>query len=173
MLAIFEQALNNRAFEHAVIQTSEIIFSPELLKACQANTCGMYNTCWTCPPAIGSLEDQKKKITAFSSAFVFTTKAGLEDSFDYEGMMYAKDIHNRLTAEMFEKFGKTYPVFGAGGCKKCDTCAYPAPCRFPQKIYSSIEAAGINVTNLAQAAGIKYNNGENTITYFSMILFNK
>ena len=176
MKEAFEEAVKGKAFEYAVIPTAAIIFSPELIKACEANVCGKYNTCWTCPPAIGPMESLKIRILAFQSAFVFTTKSDLEDSFDYEGMMRAKDKHDLLTAEMHEKFGKTNPVFGAGGCKICGaleykTCAYPEPCRFPEKIYSSIEAAGINVTELSLACGLRYNNGENTITYFSMILF--
>ena len=171
MKETFEQALKGRAFEYAVIATASINFSPELIKACEANVCGKYNKCWTCPPAVGTLEAQKERITAFSSAFVFTTKGNLEDSFDYEGMMEAKEVHDQLTAEIHELFGKNYPVYGAGGCKICKPCAYPEPCRFPEKTYSSIEAAGINVTDLSAAGGIHYNNGENTITYFSMILF--
>jgi predicted metal-binding protein len=173
MKEIFEQAVKRRAFEYAVIPTAGISFSAELIKACEANVCGKYNKCWTCPPAIGSLEAQKKRITAFSSAFVFTTKSSLEDSFDYEGMMKAKESHDQLTSEMHERFGKSNPVFGAGSCKICESCAYPEPCRFPEKTFSSIEGAGINVTELSQAGGIRYNNGENTITYFSMILFNE
>ena len=168
---LFEQAVQGQAFEYAVIPTVAIVFSQELLNACATNKCGKYNKCWTCPPAVGPLEEQKKKITAFSGAFVFTTKSELDDSFDYEGMMAAKERHDRLTAHMHERFGKTNPVFGAGGCTLCETCAYPAPCRFPEKTFSSIEAAGINVTELGRACGLRYNNGENTVTYFSMILF--
>jgi predicted metal-binding protein len=171
MREAFEQAVSGRAFEYAVVPTAAITFSSELLKACESNVCGKYNRCWTCPPAIGPMEQQQQKITAFSSAFVFTTTAALEDSFDYEGMMRAKDTHDRLTAELHERFGKTNPVFGAGGCTLCKSCAYPEPCRFPDKTYSSIEAAGINVTELSRAAGLRYHNGENTVTYFSMILF--
>jgi predicted metal-binding protein len=74
---------------------------------------------------------------------------------------------------MHEKFGKTNPVFGAGGCTICEACAYPDLCRFPDKAYSSIEAAGIDVTELSRAGGVRYNNGINTVTYFSMILFNE
>jgi predicted metal-binding protein len=88
-------------------------------------------------------------------------------------MMKAKEIHDNLTAEIHEKFGRTNPVFGAGGCKICKTCAYPNPCRFPERIFFSVEAAGINVTELSRTAGVKYNNGPNTVTYFSMILFNE
>lgn len=172
MKETFEQALKGRAFEYAVIATPGIIFSPDLLKSCESNVCGHYNKCWTCPPAIGPLEKQKEQIMTFSCAFVFTTKFDLEDSFDYDGMMKAKDYHNQLTDEMHEQFGKTNPVYGAGSCKICKTCAYPEPCEFPEKVYPSIEAAGINVTELSKAGAIHYNNGPNTITYFSMILFN-
>ena len=172
MRETFEQALGGRAFEFAVIATGDINFYPELLKACESNACGKYNKSWTCPPAIEPLEKQKEKITAFPRAFVFTTKFDLEDSFDYEGMVKAMECHRRLTDEMHERFAKTNPVFGAGSCKTCETCAYPEPCKFPEKIYPSVEAAGINVTELSRAGGIHYNNGPNTITYFSMILFN-
>jgi len=170
---LFEQAIKGHAFEYAVIPVAGIQFSPELYETCSTNVCGNYNKCWTCPPAIGSLETQKEKITAFSSAFVFTTKSDLDDSFDYEGMMKAKEQHNRLTFEMHESFGRDNPVFGAGGCSICETCAYPEPCRFPDKRVSSIEAAGINVTELSRLGGLRYNNGHNTVTYFSMILFNE
>jgi predicted metal-binding protein len=171
MRKAFEQAVKGRAFEYAAVPTAAIVFSPELIKSCEANVCGKYNHCWTCPPAIDPVDKQKKLITAFPSAFVFTTMSALDDSFDYEGMTRAKEFHDRLTAEMHERFGKTNPVFGAGGCTICAVCAYPAPCKFPDKIYSSIEAAGINVTDLSHAAGLRYNNGVNTVTYFSMILF--
>jgi predicted metal-binding protein len=171
MREAFEQAVKGRAFEYAVVPTAAIVFSPELIKSCESNVCGKYKRCWTCPPAIGPVDKQKEKITAFPSAFVFTTMSALDDSFDYEGMTRAKEIHDRLTAEMHERFGKTNPVFGAGGCTICAACAYPNPCKFPDKIFSSIEAAGINVTDLSRAAGLKYNNGINTVTYFSMILF--
>jgi len=173
MNKIFEDALNNRAHEYAVIPTAALNFCHALLKACESNTCGMYNKCWTCPPGVGTIDEQKEKILTFSHAFVFTTKADLEDSFDYEGMMVAKEYHDKLTREMFEKFGKINPVYGAGGCKICKICAYPNPCLFPEKIYSSIEAAGINVTELSRAGKLKYNNGDSTVTYFSMILFNE
>ena len=173
MKKAFEQALSGRAFECAVIATRDIRFSPELLKACESNVCGSYNKSWSCPPAVDSPEQQKETVGAFSSAFVFTTKGDLEDSFDYEGMLNAKDRHNRLTSEMHERFGKTNPVYGAGSCKVCKTCAYPEPCRFPEKTYPAVEAAGINVTELSRAGGIRYNNGPNTVTYFSMILFDE
>ena len=170
MKEIMLKALQGRVFEFAFVPTGDIVFSPELLKACEQNTCGKYNASWTCPPACGSIEENKEKILSFSHALVFTTKGDLEDSFDYEGMTRTGREHRLLTMEMHELFGKTNPVFGAGSCKVCDKCAYPAPCRFPDKPFFSIEAMGINVSDLSRSGGLRYNNGENTVTYFSMIL---
>jgi predicted metal-binding protein len=172
MKEVFEAALTGRAYEYGVIPTSALHFSRELYQACESNVCGNYNQSWSCPPAIGTLDEQSLKIKAYKQAMVFTTKYDLEDSFDFEGMMKAKDIHDLLTTEMHDQFGGSNPVYGAGGCRVCKKCAYPEPCRYPERVYSAIEAAGINVTDLSRAASIKYNNGENTVTYFSMILFN-
>jgi len=173
MKEVFEQAVKGRAFEYAVVPVAAIDFSAEVFRACETNMCGKYNKCWTCPPAAGSPESQKEKILAFSSAFVFTTRHELEDSFDYGGMANARDRHNSLVAEMHARFGKTNPVYGAGGCVLCETCTWPQPCRFPEKIFPPIEAAGIDVIGLSRAANLRYNNGKNTVTYFSMILFNE
>jgi predicted metal-binding protein len=168
---LVEKILSGRVCEYAVIPTSALVFSEDVVKACEANRCGHYNKCWTCPPGVGTLNEQKEKILAYKSACIFTTKYELEDSFDYEGMVKAKDIHNLVVNEAHEKVGETNPVYGAGACRVCETCSYPEPCRFPGKCVSSIEAAGIDVTQLSRAGNIKYNNGPNTVTYFSMVLF--
>jgi predicted metal-binding protein len=173
----FERALReiaapeDAAVEYAVIPASAIEFSDKVREACETNACGNYNRCWTCPPACGSVGKHKEKITSYPFAFVFSTKFALEDSFDYEGMTKAKAFHDKLTSGLHEKFGKTNPVYGAGGCTLCGVCAYPDPCVYPGKTFASVEAAGINVTALSLSAGLRYNNGENTVTYFSMILF--
>jgi predicted metal-binding protein len=164
-------ALAGRAHEIGVIETSALVFSPELYRACAANLCGNYNKCWTCPPAVGTLEEQREKILRWKYALVFTTKFDLEDSFDVEGMEEARKIHSSLTSDMREQFGAC-PVYGAGGCQVCEPCAYPEPCPFPGRATSSGEAAGINVTDLSRSAFLRYNNGPNTVTYFSMLLFN-
>ena len=164
-------APDNVALEYAVIPASAIEFSSQVREACEVNACGKYNRCWTCPLAVGSVEKHIEKITSYPFAFVFSAVFALEDSFDYEGMAKAKALHDKLTGGLHEKFGKTNPVYGAGGCTLCEVCAYPEPCVFPDKTFASVEAAGINVTKLSLAADLSYNNGENTVTYFSMILF--
>ncbi|MDR1863262.1 MAG: DUF2284 domain-containing protein [Treponema sp.] len=166
-----EAEVSGRVWEYADIAAADLVFSPELFKACEADRCGNYNKNWACPPAAGTLEEHRKKILAFPRVFVFTTRYGLEDSFDIVGMGKARELHNRLTREIHRKFGKTNPVYGAGACTLCGTCAYPAPCRFPGEVFPPVEAAGINVAELSRAGGLKYHNGPDTVTYFSMVLF--
>ena len=185
-LAAAEAVCSVHVHEYAEIPVAALVFSRELLKSCETNVCGHYNSSWTCPPAVGTLEEQRDKILSYTNAFVFTTKHDLEDSFDYEGMTNGKELHTVLTLEFRNKLainGKDdcvfspFPVYGAGSCPICVSrtenagCAFPNPCLFPDKKISSIEAAGINVTELSKTAGITYNNGPNTVTYFSMVLY--
>ena len=161
--------MDARIFEIAEIPTSELIFSQELLNYCKTNACGNYNKSWTCPPACESMEEQKQKILSYEKLLVFTTKHNIEDSFDYEGITKGRELHTQLTAELKEKYGGA-PVYGAGKCPVCDSCAFPSPCSFPEKRIGSIEAAGIDVTELSKTAGLTYNNGPNTVTFFSLVL---
>ena len=41
----------------------------------------------------------------------------------------------------------------------------------PERLFPSLEGFGINVTKLAAASGLRYNNGERTVTYFGMVLY--
>ena len=178
ILSEAEASAGIHAHEYAQLSADALIFSPYLLESCRINACGKYNKSWTCPPACETAEEQRKKILSYKKVFVFTTKHDLEDSFDYEGMTRGRDMHTLLTIEFRNRLGDGFPVYGAGSCPVCrdkdgnDSCSFPAPCRFPDKKIGSIEAAGINVTELSRAANISYNNGPNTVTYFSMILLN-
>ncbi|MDR1839009.1 MAG: DUF2284 domain-containing protein [Treponema sp.] len=163
-----ETATGVHIHEHAVVPSSALVFSAELLEYCKANTCGNYNKSWTCPSACETIEEQRKKILSYKNVFVFTTMHKLEDSFDYEGMMRGRELHISLTLEIKKRLDA--PVYGAGNCPICNPCAFPSPCPFPERKIGSIESAGINVTELSRTAGIAYNNGPNTVTFFSIAL---
>ena len=155
--------------EKAILPVTALTFSPALLDSCKTNVCGNYNKSWVCPPACESVEEQKKKILSYKNLLVFTTMHRLEDSFDYEGMTKGRELHLILTSELKKILNA--PVYGAGNCPVCKTCAFPEPCQFPEKKIGSVEAAGIDVTLLSKATGIAYNNGKNTVTFFSITLF--
>ena len=162
-------------FEYGIISTGAIPFSPAVVEACARNACGMYGKTWTCPPGVGTLEELKRKITAYPKAAVFTCRFDLEDSFDYEGMAAGqketKKVLKAVTADM-RAAGETFLALGSEGCSLCRSCTYPdSPCRHPELAAPSMEACGINVMQLSKDVGIRYNNGPDTVTYFCMILF--
>ena len=170
---IIEKTLNGKLWQSAFFKSAKLSFQEEVVAMCKQNYCGMYGKTWTCPPAVGALPKLKEKCLAYENAFVFTTKHDIEDSFDIEGMGEAREKHGKRENELLSALqGQTFLFLGAGACNVCKTCTYPtAPCRFPDRARTSMEACGINVVELAKEVGINYVNGQNTVTYFSLILY--
>ena len=159
----------NKIWQYAELDTEDVEFSEEVVAACRANYCGNYSKSWRCPPNVGTLDELKAKYRKFPRAFVFTTKHEIEDSFDIEGMFEARLEHDRTEELIRSVLPAGSQVLGAGGCNVCKKCAFPEPCRFPEKAKTSVEACGINVVSLAKTAKINYTNGENTVTYFTLV----
>ncbi|MBR5559332.1 MAG: DUF2284 domain-containing protein [Oscillospiraceae bacterium] len=162
----------------SVIEVKDITFRPEFREACKRNACGKYNTNWGCPPACGSIEDMMAQAQSYPYALVYQTVSQLEDSFDYEGMQAGKAFYNQVTEQVLKAYAEDFPeketlFLNAGACKLCSRCAKldEQPCRFPDKRTISMEAYGVDVSNLAKVAGMNYINGQNTVTYFGAILF--
>lgn len=176
--AVMEEGARNLGADRAaVIETCEIALNPVFRQMCEANTCGAYGTCWMCPPDAGDIDVLMDRVRSYSHALVFQKVYPLEDSFDIEGMMEAKEKHHGVCQRMREILigleMQAHLLLGAGRCGICSRCAKMdgIPCRFPEKAYSSLEAHGIDVTKLAKSAGMKYTNGANTVTYFGVVLF--
>ena len=163
------------AFQFGEVPTDKIVFSPEVRKMCEADACRRYGKAWSCPPALGTVEECMEKCMRFKTICVFSVKHDLEDSFDIEGMEEGMTRLNALAAEVNQKAGEIFPdymLMANEGCEKCDKCTYPdEACRFPGEVHGSIEGYGIFVNKLAASAGINYINGQNTVTYFGAILY--
>ena len=164
-------------FQQKIIDPAQIPFAQSVADACQANLCGRYGSCWTCPPGVGHWMDLEKQVKSYQKAVVFSCKYELEDWFDLEGMDAAALRARQCLKEIMENLrrdGISFLALGCGSCNICSECTYPdAPCRFPEEAIVSVEACGINVVQLSKDIGIRYNNGENTVTYFSIILYNE
>ncbi len=161
-----------------LIAAENIPFDPVFRKACESNQCGRYGKCWTCPPAVGPIDELIEKAKKYSYAVVYQTIGEIEDSYDFEGMMKVAASHNRYTRDFIEKTKDNWKGdflhLSAGGCHYCERCAKEdnQPCRFPDKALASLEAYGVAVSQLASRVSMKYINGVNTVTYFGMCLFN-
>jgi predicted metal-binding protein len=170
-------AIESGATRASVIDASLIKTDKIFREMCAANSCGMYGKCWTCPPDVGEISELMEKLSHYTYALVYQTVSPLEDSFDFESMVLAKKNFRSLSLSLRPKIDaelsqKTLHL-GAGGCGVCEVCAKRdgKPCRFPDLAMASLEAYGVNVSELAKSAGMKYINGVNTVTYFGAVLF--
>ena len=164
-------------YEYGIVNPREVEFSQEVRKMCADNVCRQYGKTWACPPAVGTVDECRERAQEFDNMLVFSGKFDIADSYDFDGMKDAmhdfKDIARRLDDAVRPELAR-YLMLSNEGCGTCADCTYPdAPCRFPDKVHGSIEGYGIFVNKLAEQAGIKYNNGQNTITYFGALLYNE
>lgn len=171
-----EEILSEYNAPHAVVRVDEMRFDPSFRALCETNSCGYYGKCWTCPPDAGTIDALMKKARSYRNALVFQTVSKLEDSFDIEGMHEASLRHNKLVQRVRDAASREHPgclVLGAGACGVCAVCSKreDKPCRFPDKAITSLEACGIDVSQAAKLSGLRYINGENTVTYFGMVLY--
>ena len=174
---LISEALALGAFKANVINADLIETDRVFRDICASNSCGMYGKCYMCPPDCGEIDDLMAEIGNYKYALVYQTVSELEDSFDIEGMTEAKKIFRPISQKLRDVFCKMEVEkvlhLSAGGCGVCKVCAKRTnePCRFPEKAIPSLEAYGINVSRLAASAGMKYINGQNTVTYFGTVLF--
>lgn len=161
--------------ETGAVDMASLRYDPEIRKLCEDNTCRGYNASWACPPAVGTLDECKQRVEQYDNMLLFSGKFELEDSFDFQGMIdsmgWFKDMVDRLDHEVKCVLSR-YQLLSNEGCGRCDSCTWPdAPCRFPDNLHHSIEGYGFQINQLAKQAGIQYNNGKNTVTYFGALLF--
>ena len=163
--------------DHAArIRQEQIVLNKQFREICEKNQCGMYGRCWVCPPDAGEIGPLMGCVRDFDAGILYQTITPLEDSFDIEGMQNAAHRH-ALLAQRIEKTvdapaGRTFHM-GPGGCHLCACCTKPEgkPCRFPGKALLPLEVCGVDVYNTAKSTPLKYINGQNTVTYFGLLLY--
>ncbi len=141
---------------------------------CSADRCSHYNKNWMCPPACGTLEECAARAAGFSEGVIVQTVGDIADSFDIETMQVIEHEHKKRFQTMVDGLRIVHRhvlALGAGACDLCDVCTYPnAPCRFPARSLSSMEANGLWVSDICEKNGVPYNYGPNRIAFTSCIL---
>ena len=177
-IAEIENAARKTGFrEFGYVKTDKLVFSREVRSLCEENKCRNYNTSWACPPAIGTIAQCKARAAQYGKMMVFSQVYPLEDSYDFEGMLAGL----RDFKQMVDRFQQNlsgipsdFLLLSNEGCGRCASCTYPdEPCRFPQLLHHSLEGYGFIVHDLAKAAGIRYHNGPDTVTFFGALLFHE
>jgi predicted metal-binding protein len=116
------------------------------------------------------------EVRSYQHGLLYQTISEIEDSFDIEGMQDAGRRHvlvsQRLEAFLMLELGKHLHL-SCGGCRLCERCAKldGLPCRDPERAMPSMEGYGIDVYNTCKPTELKYINGQNTVTYFGIVLY--
>ncbi len=162
-------------WEYGLVDTKDLVFLEEVREICKKNDCRKYGTSWACPPGVGTLEECREKVLSYDRGLMFTGKYQLRSPFDWKGMMKGLTEFKKVCSALNDKicdYCQDYLILDVEGCDLCEQCTYPdAPCRFPEKMHPSVEGYGMLVSAVAKAAGVKYDNGEGTVTYLGLILF--
>lgn len=173
--ALFGHA-EETGFSHiGLFSTESLDFRQEVRDMCKAGRCGAYGTRWTCPPYCGTLEESISMAKKFTTGILLQMTGQMEDDFDVECMQKTeqevKDKLGIFVKQLREKNISCLPMT-AGTCTKCSKCTCPKePCRFPEEAFTSMEAYGLIVSDVCNAAGVKYNYGPRTITFTTCVLF--
>ncbi|MFA7076597.1 MAG: DUF2284 domain-containing protein [Candidatus Izemoplasmatales bacterium] len=175
MRDFIEKFLKQNDYNFQIVDPQTIVFRDEYAQKCAMNYCGRYNRSWSCPSAIGDVNLLRKKVLSFKHAILYSKITELEDPYDVESMDKGRnnimnDTLNLL--ELLKNYSERFYILSAGSCSICSKCTYPdLPCRFPARMLISLEALGIDVALLAKNNDMKYYNGVNTVTYFSIVFF--
>ena len=104
----------------------------------------------------------------------FSTVTEVENAWDQDACLKVKVSHEEITRKIQTELKKKLPDFYvlSTGCTACEVCACPAePCRHPEQRLASMESHGIAILQLVSEMGLNYRFGNDSVVYFSMILF--
>ena len=162
-------------FDVAVaLDPQKLVAREDVRGMCAEDKCGAYNKNWTCPPAIGTVEACQEKMRRYTKGILVQSIGHAQKAVDSRCYRETEKRHMENFRTLAEAIREEYPqalCLGAGGCRVCKQCAYPAPCRFPDQAISSMEGYGLFVTQVCRDAGIPYHHGDRTITYTACVLF--
>ena len=153
----------------------ELIFKQEVRQICKQE-CPMYGKSWSCPPAVGTVEECKKRCEEYRGVFLFTTIAEVSDIANFKETLETRFAHEEITrtlGNLFKEEGAEIMMLSSESCAICESCAYceQSPCRHPEYMIPCIESQGILVTELAEKYEIPFLDSMTTVQWFGMILY--
>ena len=160
--------------QYEFFDTAELTFSPRVRLVCETD-CARWGTSWACPPAVGTVEECRERCLRYPRALLITTMNEVADIADLEETLTTRAPHEEVTRQvnalLQAQGAETYPL-STESCAVCKNCTYPEqPCRYPDKMFESLEGYGILVTELAERLKIPFLDENHLITWFSLVLY--
>lgn len=163
--------------EYGFLYAKDICFEERIRWICE-HECPRCNSSWSCPPAVGTVEECRERASHYKYAYIFSTISEVTDEMDMEETLATREEHEVVTRRIDrlfrDRFGSDQVLtLSTESCAICAHCSWPsAPCRHPDKMFPCVESYGIVVSDVASAAGMTFDNGPGVVTWFSLLFFN-
>lgn len=158
------------------LDPSTLIPMKAIRDMCAEDKCHAYGKNWTCPPNCGTLKECAEEMQSYQRGILLQTVGIMKKTIDTKVMRDTEQLHLRLFHTLADEIRSVQPsalCLGTGGCRICNSCAYPESCRFPKRACSSMEGYGLFVTQVCKDNHALYYHGPKTITYTACILIDK
>ena len=154
----------------------ELEFSDRVRWIC-AHECPMYGRSWACPPAVGTVARCRERCLGYESCLLIATAAETENIADMEATLRTREPHERITDEVRELLrqqGIEPYVLSTQACALCERCTVcdGLPCRHPEQMHPCVESHGINLLPKIASLGLSFQQGDNIVTWFSLLFYN-
>ena len=162
-------------YEYRILDTKGIQVRERVRTIC-SQECERFGTIWACPPAVGSREKYRDRISRYPQAVFFSSVAEVSDLMNMEEMLSTRHQHEKITEEIasfLQEQGFSVFTLSTESCDICQECTFPQgkPCRHPEKMHPCLESHGVVAAEIVEEQQMEYNLGGNTILWFSMVLF--
>ena len=146
---------------YGFIDPAQLEFSDRIRYICE-HDCPMYGSSWACPPAVGTVEECKKKCLSYQNCLLISTITEVED----------EKLTNQVR-DMMRELGVNPFILSTESCAICERCAYAdgLPCRMPGRMHPCVESQGINIIPTLEEMGLDFQYGETVVTWVSLLLF--
>ena len=127
-----------------LINTNRISTADWVLDSC--SECSYHARSWSCPPGVGSPEQNLKTLYGYSEAIFLKFKSS-ED----------KAALEKAVLDLESKLNPSYPKalgFFPHPCTACPECSYPKPCIKPESCRPTGESFCIDLLNTSTKAGL-------------------
>lgn len=173
--ALEERLAELPLYSYGFFDPRELEFTDRVRWVCE-HECPMYGTTWACPPAVGAVEECRKKCMSYPECLMIASVTEVSDISDIDETLATRPAHEKLTNRVrdeMRELGVRPFILSTEACTICSRCAYldGLPCRMPGAMHPCVESQGINVIPLLEKFGLEFQYGENVVTWVSLLFF--
>ena len=173
--ALEERLAKIPLYSYGFFDPRELEFTDRVRWVCE-HECPMYGTTWACPPAVGAVEECRKKCMSYPECLMIASVTEVSDISNIDETLATRPAHEKLTNRVrdeMRELGVRPFILSTEACTICSRCAYldGLPCRMPGAMHPCVESQGINVIPLLEKFGLEFQYGENVVTWVSLLFF--